>query len=63
MNLENQGEMFLEPSARMDIPSSDGRLLVWTNPQHDASRMDRRRQRQYPFGLKGQGVKMEILDP
>ena len=37
MNLENHGEMFLEPSARMDIPSSDGRLSVWTNPQHDAS--------------------------
>ena len=36
MNLENH-EMFLEPSARMDIPSSDGRLSVWTNPQHDAS--------------------------
>ena len=32
MNLENHGEMFLEPSARMDIPSSDGRLLVWTYP-------------------------------
>ena len=29
--------MFLESSACMDIPSSDGRLLVWTNPQHDAS--------------------------
>ena len=37
MNLENHGEMFLEPSVRMDIPSSDGRLSVWTNPQHDAS--------------------------
>ena len=29
-------EMFWEPSGRMDIPSSDGRLSVWTNPQHDA---------------------------
>ena len=37
MNLENHGEMFLEPSAHMDIPSSDGRLLVWTKTQHDAS--------------------------
>ena len=37
MNLENHGEMFLEPSASMDIPSSDGRLSLWTNPQHDAS--------------------------
>ena len=37
MNLENHEEMFSEPSARMYIPSSDGRLLVWTNPQHDAS--------------------------
>ena len=37
MNLENHEEMFLEPSACMDIPSSDGRLSVWTNPQHDAS--------------------------
>ena len=36
MNLEN-GEMFLEPSACMDIPSADGRLSVWTNPEHDAS--------------------------
>ena len=27
MNLENHAEMFLEPSARMDIPSSDGRVL------------------------------------
>ena len=34
MNLENHGEMFWEPSACMDIPSSDGRLSVWTNPQH-----------------------------
>ena len=37
MNLENHGEMFLEPPARMDTPSSDGRLSVWTNQQHDAS--------------------------
>ena len=29
--------MFLEPSAHMDILSSEGRLSVWTNPQHDAS--------------------------
>ena len=28
---------FLEPSACMDTPSSDGLLSVWTNPQHDAS--------------------------
>ena len=35
MNLENHGEMFLKPSARMDIPSSHGRL-----PQHDAGRME-----------------------
>ena len=35
MNLENHGEMFLEPSARMDIPSSDGCLLEWTNPSLD----------------------------
>ena len=32
MVLENHGEMFLEPSAHMDIISSDGRLSVWTNP-------------------------------
>ena len=56
-NLENQWEMFLEPSARMDIPSSDGRLSVWTNPQHDR-RTDRRtdgrkRWNQYtPFQLR-----------
>ena len=37
MNLENHEAMFLEPSAGMDIQSSDGCLLVWTNPQHDAS--------------------------
>ena len=31
MNLENHGEMFVEPSARMDIPSSaDGRTDQWT---------------------------------
>ena len=35
LNLENHGDMFLEPSAHMDIPSSDRHLLVWTNPQHD----------------------------
>ena len=35
MNLENHGEMFLEHSARMDIPSSDGHLLEWTNPSLD----------------------------
>ena len=37
MNLENRGEMFLELSVCMDIPSSDGHLLVWTNPRYDAS--------------------------
>ena len=35
---KKNGEMFLESPVRLDIPSSDGRLLVQTNPQHDASR-------------------------
>ena len=30
MNLEDHGEMFLEPSACTDIATSDGCLLVWT---------------------------------
>ena len=32
MNLENHEEMLLEPSAKMDSPSSDKHLLVWTPP-------------------------------
>ena len=53
MNLENHGEMFLEPSARMDIPSSDGRLL-------QTDRLTRWNQ-YTPFSTSLKGVGMGII--
>ena len=39
-----------------ELSCGQGKVYGWTDRQ-----MDRRRQRQYPFGLKGQGVKIKVI--